>query len=93
VLTLSITAYTTERPGAASGFITIMMTTRSTAFIVQLLECCESVQASGCITYKLTEYVDELYTTGEKVHPEMILFLEDSIKNGHMDWIVNHCDY
>jgi hypothetical protein len=35
------------------------------------------VQASGCITYKLTEYVDELYTLEIKVHPMMVLFLED----------------
>jgi hypothetical protein len=26
------------------------------------------VQASGCITYKLTEYVYELYTHGDKIH-------------------------
>jgi hypothetical protein len=77
VLTLYLTAYTTERPGAASGIFTIMMITRSTAFLVQLLGCCESVQASGCITYKLTEYVDELYTLEIKVHPMMVLFLED----------------
>ncbi len=50
------------------------------------------MQASGCITYKLIEYVDELFTTGEKVQQEMILFLEDSSKNEHMDRIVNHCD-
>jgi hypothetical protein len=35
------------------------------------------VQAGGCITYKLTEYVDELYTLEIKVHPMMVLFLED----------------
>jgi hypothetical protein len=93
VLTLYLTAYITERPGAASDTITIMMITRSTAFLVPLLGCCESVQASGCITYKLTEYVDELYTHGDTVHPRRILFLEDFSKNGHMDWIVNHCDY
>jgi hypothetical protein len=27
-------------------------------------------------------------THWRKVHPRMILFLEDSSKNGHMDWIV-----
>ncbi len=37
----------------------------------------QGVQASGCITYKLTEYVDEPYTLEIKVHPMMVLFLED----------------